>query len=118
MRLLKTRGVALRATKQPIDTSTAAGKAFLDMLGVFAEFETNLRKDRQREGIEAAKARGVYARKGRRKAVDDNEVRRLRDSGMSPSEIMRQLKIGRTSVYRALNPPAATADLAPKMVTA
>ena len=43
---LKTRGAALRATEQPIDTSTAAGKAFLDMLGVFAEFETNLRRER------------------------------------------------------------------------
>ena len=41
MRPLKAKGVALRATEQPIDTSTAAGKAFLDMLGVFAEFETN-----------------------------------------------------------------------------
>jgi hypothetical protein len=51
--------VALRATEQPIDTGTAAGKAFLDMLGVFAEFETNLRKERQAEGIAAAKARGV-----------------------------------------------------------
>ena len=49
----------LRATEQPIDTGTAAGKAFLDMLGVFAEFETNLRKERQAEGIAAAKARGV-----------------------------------------------------------
>ena len=41
---LKERRVTLRATEQPIDTGTAAGKAFLDMLGVFAEFETNLRK--------------------------------------------------------------------------
>ena len=41
-------------------TGTAAGKAFLDMLGVFAEFETNLRRERQMEGIAAAKARGVY----------------------------------------------------------
>jgi len=41
---LKGRGIALKATEQPIDTSTAAGKAFLDMLGVFAEFETNLRR--------------------------------------------------------------------------
>ena len=39
---LKAKGVALKATEQPIDTGTAAGKAFLDMLGVFAEFETNL----------------------------------------------------------------------------
>jgi DNA invertase Pin-like site-specific DNA recombinase len=54
---LKARGVALKATEQPIDTGTAAGKAFLDMLGVFAEFETNLRRERQLEGISAARAR-------------------------------------------------------------
>ena len=47
---LKAKGVALKATEQPIDTGTAAGKAFLDMLGVFAEFETNLRRERQLEG--------------------------------------------------------------------
>jgi hypothetical protein len=41
---LKQRGVTLKATEQPIDTSTAAGEAFFDMLGVFAEFETNLRR--------------------------------------------------------------------------
>ena len=42
---MKAKGVALKATEQPIDTGTAAGKAFLDMLGVFAEFETNLRRE-------------------------------------------------------------------------
>ena len=41
---LKSKGVALKATEQPINTSTAAGKAFFDMLGVFAEFETNFRR--------------------------------------------------------------------------
>ena len=46
VRTLKTKGASLRATEQPIDTSTAAGKCFLDMLGVFAEFETNLRRER------------------------------------------------------------------------
>jgi hypothetical protein len=45
VRTLKAKGVTLRATEQPIDTSTAAGKAFLDMLGMFAEFETNLRRE-------------------------------------------------------------------------
>ncbi len=78
VRTLKTKGAALRATEQPIDTSTAAGKAFLDMLGVFAEFETNLRRERQMEGIAAAKARGVYAGKGRKPTVDVAEVRRLK----------------------------------------
>jgi DNA invertase Pin-like site-specific DNA recombinase len=72
---LRQKGVALRATEQPVDTSTAAGKAFLDMLGVFAEFETNLRRERQLEGIVAAKARGIY--KGRKPSIDTAEVRRL-----------------------------------------
>jgi hypothetical protein len=48
---LKERRVALRATEQPINTGTAAGKAFLDMLGVFAEFETNLRKERRHDEV-------------------------------------------------------------------
>ena len=56
---LKAKGIALRATEQPVDTGSAAGKAFLDMLGVFAEFETDLRRERQLEGIHAAKACGV-----------------------------------------------------------
>jgi DNA invertase Pin-like site-specific DNA recombinase len=47
VRAVKARGAILKATEQPIDTSTAAGKCFLDMLGVFAEFETNLRRERQ-----------------------------------------------------------------------
>src|SRR5476651_2282745 len=74
---LKTKGVALRATEQPINTATAAGKAFLGMLGVFAEFETNLRRERQLEGIAQAKANGVY--EGRKPTVDTAEVRRLRE---------------------------------------
>lgn len=47
MRTLRAKGSSLRATEQPINTSTAVGKCFLDMLGVFAEFETNLRRERQ-----------------------------------------------------------------------
>ena len=74
VRELRAKGVALKATEQPIDTSTAAGKAFLDMLGVFAEFETNLRKERQLEGIAAAKARGVY--KGRPPSIEGGQGRR------------------------------------------
>ena len=78
---LKERGVALRATEQPIDTSSAAGKAFLDMLGVFAEFETNLRRERQLEGIADAKARGVYAGKGRNRRLTARRFDGCRPSG-------------------------------------
>ncbi|MEG3641266.1 recombinase family protein [Magnetococcus sp. PR-3] len=76
----KAKGAALQATEQPINTSTAAGKAFLDMPGVFAEFETNLRKERQQEGIEKAKERGVY--KGRKKSIDRDEALRLHSDGV------------------------------------
>lgn len=98
---LKAQGVTLKATEQPIDTRTAAGKAFLDMLGVFAEFETNLRRERQIEGIAAAKARGVY--RGRKPSVDTAEIKRLRyEEKLGATEIARRLGIGRATVYRAL----------------
>jgi DNA invertase Pin-like site-specific DNA recombinase len=101
VRAVKAKGAALKATEQPIDTSTAAGKCFLDMLGVFAEFETNLRKERQLEGIAKAKEAGVY--KGRPASIDVAQVRQLKTDGVSPSEIARRLGIGRASVYRALS---------------
>ncbi len=106
---LKSKGVTLQATEQPVNTSTAAGKAFLDMLGVFAEFETNLRRERQMEGIAAAKERGVY--KGRRPVIDAGEVRRLHEQEkLSPTAIAKRLGIARSSVYRFL--PGADHTLA------
>ena len=58
MREMEAKGIALKATEQPVDTSTPAGRAFLQMLGIFAEFETSLRKERQLEGIAKAKEAG------------------------------------------------------------
>lgn len=97
---LREKGAHLRATEQPIDTSTPAGVAFLQMLGVFAQFETAIRRERQMEGIAKAKASGIY--KGRKPSVPVDEVRRLKAEGMAPTEIAKRLKIGRGSVYRAL----------------
>lgn len=97
---MKAKGASLKATEQPIDTSTAAGKCFLDMLGVFAEFETNLRRERQLEGIAKAKEAGVY--KGRPPSIDADQVRQLKARGLGPSTIAKTLGIGRASVYRAL----------------
>ena len=98
---LKEQGVTLKATQQPIDTRSAAGKAFLDMLGVFAEFETNLRRERQVEGIAAARSRGVYH--GRKSSVNTAEIVRLRNEDkLGATEIARRLGVGRATVYRAL----------------
>jgi DNA invertase Pin-like site-specific DNA recombinase len=101
VRALKAKGATLKATEQPIDTSSAAGKCFLDMLGVFAEFETNLRRERQLEGIAAAKARGVY--KGRPASIEASQVAALKAEGMGATAIAKRLAIGRASVYRLLN---------------
>jgi DNA invertase Pin-like site-specific DNA recombinase len=68
------------------------------MLGVFAEFETNLRRERQMEGIVAAKKRGVY--KGRPKRISTADIQRLMAQGLGATEIARSLGIGRASVYR------------------
>ena len=100
VRTVKAKGAALKATEQPIDTRTAAGKAFLDMLGVFAEFETNLRKERQLEGIRKAKEAGVY--KGRKRSIDIDAVRALKAQGIGPAAIAKRLGVARASVYRAL----------------
>jgi DNA invertase Pin-like site-specific DNA recombinase len=94
------KGATLRATEQPIDPSSAAGKAFLQMLGVFAEFDHAIRKERQMEGVAKARVAGVY--RGRKPSVAVDDVRRLHADGKSPPDIARSLAIGRTSVYRAL----------------
>ncbi|PQV52845.1 DNA invertase Pin-like site-specific DNA recombinase [Defluviimonas denitrificans] len=96
---LKEKGAHLAATEQPVDTSTAAGKAFFDMLGVFAEFETNLRQERQAEGIAAAKRRGVY--RGRPPRINMAAVQARLAAGQSPTEIARDMGISRGSVYKA-----------------
>lgn len=105
---LREAGIALRCTEQPIDTSTAAGKAFLDMLGVFAEFETNLRRERQMEGISAAKAKGVY--KGRKASVDREEVMRRLTAGEGKSSIAAALGITRMTVHRIAKEALAAAE--------
>lgn len=100
---LADKGVEFRCLQQgAIDTSTSTGKLLLGMLASIAEFEADIRRERQREGIDRAKAAGVY--KGRTPSVNGTEVRSLREQGLGASEIATRLKIGRASVYRALRP--------------
>jgi DNA invertase Pin-like site-specific DNA recombinase len=104
---LRERGIHLKATEQQIDTSTAAGKCFFDMLAAFAEFETNLRRERQLDGIAKAKAEGVYAGKGRPAKINPGTVRELWESGLGATEIAKTMGIGRASVYRMIGEAVA-----------
>ena len=74
------------------------------MLGVFAEFETNLRRERQLEGIAKAKAAGIY--NGRKPSINVSEIEKLKAEGLGPTEIAKRLNIGRASIYRVLGPTA------------
>ena len=90
--------VTLTATEQPISTKDATSKCFLDMLSVFSEFETNLRKERQMDGIKANK----HKFKGRGISIDEMQVRMLNAKGLGATAIAKEMNIDRTSVYRIL----------------
>ena len=98
---LNQKGVILNATEQPISTKDASSKCFLDMLGVFSEFETNLRRERQLEGIARAKAKGnIY--QGRTAKIDVEKIQQLKSEGKGATAIAKEMGIHRDSVYRLL----------------
>jgi DNA invertase Pin-like site-specific DNA recombinase len=101
VRELKTKGMTLKATEQPIDTASAVGKAFLDMLVIFAEFEANLRKERQFEGIARAKAEGIHT--GRKATLDFQAIKTLKAQDVEESEVARKLGFSRGSVHHLLS---------------
>ncbi len=95
---LTEKGVSLTATEQPISTKDATSKCFLDMLSVFAEFETNLRKERQLDGIKA----NLHKFKGRGQTIDIAKIQKLKEEGKGATAIAKEMGIDRTSVYRLL----------------
>ncbi len=100
---LERKGAALRVLEPEIDTSKPEGRIILTTLSMVAEMELTFIKERQRAGIEAAKAKGVY--KGRKRSIDRDVVLRLRQEGVGATEIARRLGIGRASVYKVLAAP-------------
>jgi DNA invertase Pin-like site-specific DNA recombinase len=93
-------GSHLRVIDQSVDTATSAGRAFFGMLAVFAQFETDVRRERQAEGISRAKKKGVY--KGGKPRIDREKVTRLLAAGSGPAAAARALGISRMSVYRIM----------------
>lgn len=95
------KGVGLRVLQQgTIDTTRSDGRLMLNILASFAEWENDIRRERQADGIAKAKAAGVY--KGRPASIDAAEVRKLAADGLGAVEIAKKLGVGRTSVWRVL----------------
>ncbi|MBJ6988863.1 recombinase family protein [Devosia sp. MC521] len=95
---LKAKGVELIVTEQSIDTTTPTGRMMFNMLGAIAEFETDLRRDRQLEGIAKAKQDGRY--KGRPVTVDADAIRSALAAGETPTAVAKRLNVARSTVYR------------------
>jgi len=100
---LETKGVKLQVLDQNIDTSTPTGKLMLTMLGAIAEFENDLRKERQSDGIELAKEKGVqFGRKPTLSARQIQEMKELRESGIKIKDLMTKYSLSKASIYRLL----------------
>lgn len=99
--MLTEKEVGFRCLQQHIDTTSSEGRLMLNLLGSFAEFETEIRKERQADGIAKAKAAGRY--RGRPKSIDPEQIAALKAEGLGASAIAKKLGIGRASVYRAMS---------------
>ena len=100
---LEQKHVALVVLDQQIDTSTATGKLLFTMLGAIAEFENDIRKDRQVQGVEQARKNGVqFGRKNALSAAKIADLKSKRTSGVLIKELMREYKLSKASVYRYL----------------
>lgn len=108
---LNEKGVGFRCLQQgTLDTTRAEGRMMLTILAAFAEFEADIRRDRQLEGIAKAREDHPERYQGRPAKIDKEAIRALHDSGLKPPQIAEKLGIGLASVYRALPAKRALAS--------
>jgi len=96
--------VAFKVTDDPtIDTTSRTGKLVMGIVALIAEFENDIRRERQMDGIAKARDRGVkFGRKPQLLPDLVKEIPSLRTEGVTVPQIMRQTKLSRASIYRAL----------------
>jgi DNA invertase Pin-like site-specific DNA recombinase len=95
--------VNLQVLDQNIDTSDATGRLLFNMLGAIAQFETELRAERQMDGIQKAKKRGIrFGPKKRLTEEQTAELRRRREQGALIKTLMQDYGLSKVSVYRYL----------------
>jgi DNA invertase Pin-like site-specific DNA recombinase len=100
---LNHKGVGFRVLDQSIDTTSPTGKLLFGILASIAEFETELRKERQMEGIKKAKENGVaFGRKAKLTDEQIEEMNQKRSEGVLIKELMASYKLSKATVYRLL----------------
>jgi DNA invertase Pin-like site-specific DNA recombinase len=94
--------VDLYLHQQGMDTTTPAGKALFQMMGIFAEFERTMIQDRVKAGLERAKAQGKRLGRPMVSTKVEASIRKLRTTGMGKLKIARTLGIGVSTVQRVV----------------
>ena len=100
---LRALGIQFVSYTENLDFSTPAGRAMANLIGVFAEFERDLIRERVRAGIQNAKSKGI--RVGRRPLIDEKllrTVRDRRDKGISIRGISKELGLSKSLVHKSL----------------
>lgn len=106
------KGAGFKSIAEPwCDTTNAAGELMLTVFAGVAQFERKRIKERQREGIDAAKAKGVYL--GRKPTIDRARVIQMLEDKIGPSRIARELEIGESSVFRIKREHEAGENISP-----
>ena len=95
-------GVGFVSLTEALDLNTSTGRAMMGLLGVFAEFERDILRERVKAGIAHARSQGRPHGRPKSAALESDKICNLKAKGESHSEIARQLGIGRTSVRRLL----------------
>jgi len=102
--LLKKKAVILKVLDQSIDTSTSEGRLMFSLLGAFAQFENDIRAERQSDGIAKARQKGTVF--GRRRALTQEQCMRIRtlreEENFSVSQLAERFNVGQATIYRAL----------------
>ena len=96
---LEHKGVDLQALDQPVDTTSSTGRLLFNMLGAIAQFETEIRAERQLDGILQARARGVPF--GRHKTLTPPHIAELcarRKEGVPISRLMHDFRVSKATV--------------------
>lgn len=108
-------GVQLLSLRQGIDTSTPMGAMLWQFLGIFAEFEHSIRKERQIAGIARAKARGVRFGRPSISKEKERQIFELRQKGLGINRIAKTLRVGSGTVAKMLNRSLAELPALPQL---
>ena len=97
-------GAGFKSLTESIDTTTSAGKMMMQMVGVFAEFERNMLKERTRKGLEYAKGQGrVGGRRPKLKPIQVEEILQFHQNGKSALELSQLFNVHKATIYRIFN---------------